>query len=241
MKRKKTNIIGILLIVVVIAITIAYHINSTKSKNRYIVKIGIIDAYIPEETLDKMGIISINYTNNNDKNNYNEHGEVTLNIIKNECKSNNIFYASVLNNNNTSSIENVVSAIEWCISNKVDIICMSFATPIDNIHLKNAIQQAKDAHIIITASCINLSDIDCYPAMYKNVISVSEGMNKNATIKMKNRKMKVKINGKIIEKQGTSISNAYVCGYIANQISQGNRKVEKILKKLNDNIKIIQF
>lgn len=109
---------------------------------------------------------------------------------------------------------------------------MSFATITDDNLLRKTIENAIDNNIIITASCINLSNVDCYPAMYENVISVSEGTNKNATIIMKNKKFLVKIDGKIIEKTGTSVSNAYICGYVAKELSKCNNDVKEIVNKI---------
>lgn len=200
-------------------------------QNKMQVKIGIIDSYISKETLDSMNIININYTSCNSQIN-NNHGKVTLNLIQNECKYNQIYYASVLDENNMSSIEKVSLAIEWCVENKVDIICMSFATITDDIRLRKSIKKALNNNITIVAACMNLSNAKCYPAMYENVISVSEGLNKKATIVMKNRKFRVKIDGKVIEKTGTSFSNAYICGCIAGELSKGNNDVNEIINKI---------
>ena len=185
--------------------------------------------------LNSMDITNINYTINKNETN-NNHGKVTLRLIQNECKQSEIYYASVLDEENTSSIKNITSAIEWCTKNKVDIICMSFATTTDDEALRNSIAKAIDNNIIVTASCINLSNVNCYPAMYGNVISVSEGMNKNATIIMKNKKFRVKVDGEMVEKTGTSVSNAYICGYISKELSEGNNDVEEIVKQIKNNL-----
>lgn len=139
-RRKIVVSITLACIICIFAVTIASCLSNTYSKKT--VKIGIIDSYIPKETLDSMSITNINYTTNSGETN-NNHGKVTLEMIQNECRCTNIYYSSVLDEENTSSIENVVSAIEWCISNKVDIICMSFATLTDDNLLKNAIKKAK--------------------------------------------------------------------------------------------------
>lgn len=230
MKRKKNTLtIALICIICIFIVAIINLFNRTQPKTA--VKVGIIDSYIPEETLDLMNITNINYTANSGETN-NNHGKVTLKLIQNECKYSEIYYASVLDEDNTSSIENVISAIDWCIENKVDIICMSFATFTDDNLLRQFIKKAIDNNIIITASCINLSNNDCYPAMYDNVISVSEGLNKNATIIMKNKKFRVKVDGKVIERTGTSVSNAYICGRIARELSKENSDIKEIVSKI---------
>lgn len=230
MRRK---IIQILIIFFIICIFFLF--SWSASRERKTVKIGIIDSYIQTQTLESMNITHVNYTNIN-KQTSNIHEKVTLKIIQSKCKNSEIYYASVLDENNTSSIENIVSALNWCIENKVDVICMSFATLTDDSLLKDAINKALSKNIIITASCINLSDKKYYPAMYDGVISVSEGLNKNATIIMKNKKISVMIDGKKLQKTGTSVSNAYVCGYISDEISKGNEDIKGIIKNISKDV-----
>lgn len=229
MKRKSVPIIVSIAIIIVVLLFSCFKIQMTQKK---VIKIGIIDSYISKETLESHNITSINYTNNC-KETDNLHGRITLNIVQKECKHGEIYYASVLDKDNTSSIDNIISAIDWCIEKDVDIICMSFATATDNSMLKKSVENATRKGIIITSSCFNMSNVDCYPAMYKNVISVSEGMNKNATIIIKNKKYKIELDGKNYEKTGTSITNAYVCGYIANELSKGKISLNEVIKKLN--------
>ncbi len=238
MKRKKVIIIAIIAsLICITSIIVVFCFSRNLQKQRAVVKIGVIDSYIPKETLESMNILNTNYTGSNSHTS-NNHGKVTLKIIQDECKNSKIYYASVLNEENTSPIEDVVSAIEWCIDNKVDVICMSFATFTDDELLKSIVEKAISNNIIITASCVNFSNADCYPAMYNGVISVSEGFNKNATIIMKKKSLLVEIDGENIEGKGTSALNAYACGCIAKEISRGNndlgKVIDKIVKKCNN-------
>lgn len=229
-KKINMTIIGIILIILSLTIFIVIK-NSNKEK----VKIGIIDSYISSETLKDFKIKEdINFTNctNDTKNN---HGKAIIKIIKNQCKQSDIYYASVLDEKNSSLIENVIQAIDWCIEQNVNIICMSFATPINNLNLEKSIEVATQKGIIITSACINLSSVDCYPAMYENVISVSEGANPKADIIKKNEAFYIQNNGKKEKKIGTSFSNAYVCGEIAKEFMKDNFDLEEIVKKLNNN------
>ena len=111
---------------------------------------------------------------------------------------------------------------------------MSLSTVENNELLESTIENAIEKGIIITASCINLSNVQCYPAMYKDVISVSEGANKNAIITIRNKKFEVKENGKNVNKTGTSVLTAYVCGYIAKEKYKGNNDLNYIISSINN-------
>src|SRR5690606_26628364 len=85
-----------------------------------------------------------------------------------------LYPVKVLDQYGVGEIENVVSGIEWCIENDIDIINMSFAVSKDHKILKDAIQTALNAGIIIVASGKNSSGgIVVYPASYEGVISVT--------------------------------------------------------------------
>lgn len=85
-----------------------------------------------------------------------------------------LYPVKVLNQYGVGEIEDVVSGIQWCIENDIDIINMSFAVPKDHKILKDAIQIAFNAGIIIVASGKNSSGgIVGYPASYEGVISVT--------------------------------------------------------------------
>lgn len=232
MKRKKNVIVtisicSIIVFLVFVMLNIEVGLHSTKN----ITKVGVIDSYIPKDVLDKRGITSINLTQNY-KENVNNHGKVTLKLIQDECKYEEFYYASVLDEENTASVKNVISAIEWCINQNVDIICMSFATFDDDPKLEAIINKAVENDIIIVAACVNFSNIDCYPAMYKNVISVSEGSNPNATVTIKNKVFKINIDGVNLEKRGTSVLTAYVTGCISREISKENYNIDKVIERV---------
>lgn len=228
--RKKSIVLITISIIVILVICIIYNFLPTKTSTK--VKIGIIDSYISEELLNNKNIENVNYTNLNTDIINNNHGLVTLQIISDECTDSYIYYASVLDENNTGEIESVISAIEWCIEQDVDVICMSFATTINNTMLEDAIYKAIENNITIVSSCINFSDIDCYPAMYKGVVSVSEGANKNANVILLNRTFSVVINNEKLSIKGTSALTAYVSGYISEEFYKGNTDIGEIVDKI---------
>lgn len=203
--------------------------NNGLSKN---IKIGVIDSCISSTIQEKYHIKEINDIIGIKTDNNSTHGSMILSIILQNVSNCEIFYCSIYDDNFVGKIDNVAQAINWCIDNNVDIITMSFATLTDDEAIRECVKKAIDNGIIITASCFNLSDKTCYPAMYDGVISVSEGFNKQASVILSGKKVKFIIDGKKIEKSQVSFLTAYVCSKIANQLSDGNT-IEEILKNLN--------
>lgn len=201
-------------------------------ENKKVIKIGVIDSCISNKVQDEYGITKMNDIVSVQTDNNITHGSMILSIIQQNVSNCEFFYCSVYDENCVGKIDNVATALNWCIDNNVDIITMSFATLADNENVRKCIKKAIDNNIIITASCINLSDKTCYPAMYDGVISVSEGFNKQASIILKGKQVNFKIDGKEMKKSEVSFLTAYVCGKIANQLSEGYT-IEKILTDLN--------
>lgn len=84
-----------------------------------------------------------------------------------------IYSLRVLDENNSASISQVVAAIYWAIDNDVDILNMSFGTVFDSKILKQAIDDAYDAGIVMVAAAGNDStEAVQYPAAYPEVIAV---------------------------------------------------------------------
>ena len=138
---------------------------SNESKMSRIVKIGIIDSCLSNKMVQELDIkkyykISDDVTNNNLT-----HGSIIAKIIQQEIENCDMYYYSIYDESCRGTIESVTSAITKCIEEEVDIISMSFATLKDDASIKDAIELAQKKGIIIVASCINLSDKKCYPAM----------------------------------------------------------------------------
>ena len=224
-----------LLIIIIIISMIFSFTSCADSPEGEKIKIGIIDTSISQDTVKKYDIrnetdfvyeeIDDNFT----------HGAIVLNIINENAKNYDIYYASALDCTQTGEIKDVVSSIDWCIQNNVDIICMSFATLSTDNTLQDKISVAKEAGIIVVASCINYSDLTCYPAMCEGVISVSEGANPNATIIIEDKFFEIKIDNEVVEWNGCSALTAYVCGRIANELSNGKEDVFEIIENIKEN------
>lgn len=203
--------------------------NNTKNEKN--VKIGVIDSCISSEIQDKYVTEMNDMVETNTEDNI-THGSMVLSIILQNVSNCEIFYCSVYDENCIGEIDDIANAINWCIENDVDIITMSFATLNDNENVRECVNKAIKNGIIITSSCINLSDKICYPAMYDGVISVSEGFNKQASVILKGMEVEFEIDGTEMKKREVSFLTAYVCGEIASQLSEGNT-VDEVINDLN--------
>ena len=225
-----------LFLIIIMVISMMFNLTScADSIEGEKIKIGVIDTSISKDTINKYGIKnSTDFVYEEIDDNF-THGAIVLNIIDENAKNYDIYYASALDSTQTGEIEDVVSSIDWCIQNNVDIICMSFATLSTDNTLQERISVAKEAGIIVVASCINYSDLTCYPAMCDGVISVSEGANPNATIIIEEKFFEIKIDNEVVEWNGCSALTAYVCGRIADELSNGKEDVFEIIENIKEN------
>lgn len=228
----KRYIITILSVITFIFTIFLFTSNTTKYKN---MKIGVIDTSISKVTLEEYNI-KVKKDFEKEKVEYNNtHGAAILDIITKNANHCDIYYATALNCTLTGEINNVILSIDWCIKNDVDIICMSFATLKNDKNLEKEILKATENGIIIISSCINNSNLTCYPAMYDRVISVSEGSNPNAKIIIKDKSFNLDLNGKTEQWEGCSALTAYVCSKVANELSKGNNDIFRILEDIQEN------
>lgn len=217
-----------LLSIIILLLVFNFFACSNKG-NEKPVKIGVIDSCISHEIQERYHIKEMNdiIKLKTDKNV--THGSMILSIILENVSNCEIFYCSVLNEECVGEINYIANAIDWCVDNDVDIITMSFATLTDNKEIRESVERAINNNVVVTASCINLSDKICYPAMYDGVISVSEGFNNQAKVILKGKKVEFDIDGIKFKKGQVSFLTAYVCGNIAKQLSQG-KTIEEILR-----------
>ncbi|MFJ7362878.1 S8 family peptidase [Peribacillus frigoritolerans] len=85
-----------------------------------------------------------------------------------------LYDVKVLNEKGTGEIENVIQGIEWCIQQDVDVINISFGFSSNQESLKNVINKALGANIVIVAASGNTLGLSVdYPAKYDGVLSIS--------------------------------------------------------------------
>ncbi len=82
-----------------------------------------------------------------------------------------LYSARVLDAENRAPVSRVVEAIDWAISQDVDIINLSFGTTVDSDALRAAIKRAYAADILLVAAAGNQGVVE-YPAAYEEVIAV---------------------------------------------------------------------
>jgi PKD repeat protein len=88
-----------------------------------------------------------------------------------------VYSLAVFNEIGQASIGNLIDAIQWCIDHDIDIINMSFGSDFPSAAMKEALQKASDAGILLVAAAGNSGrgDYDnvLYPAKYDTVIAVA--------------------------------------------------------------------
>lgn len=82
-----------------------------------------------------------------------------------------LYSAKVLTDGNKAPISRVVEGIYWAIENKVNIINMSFSSPVDSQILRKAVEDAYQAGILMIAAAGNNGQVE-YPAAYPQVVAV---------------------------------------------------------------------
>jgi len=203
-RKSSTSDKVILILAAILIILCIYNLALVIKNNANIkaFKIGVIDSLVDEKSLKKYDVIgAINFV---DDTKVIDHGETVLSIIKSNNNAK-IYYASTLDSNLMGDIDDVVKAIYWCVDKDVDMINMSFATTEDSKELREAIQYAQDKDIIIVASCMNYYNGYSYPAMYPNVMSVSDGSFNKAKFTLK-------------KEIGTSCGSAYLTNELSRQL-----------------------
>lgn len=108
------------------------------------------------------------------------HGTTCIDIILQIAPAAEIVPIKVFNSKLETSIEILVEAINYAIEKKVDIINLSLGTKLPEAlyPLYSACEKAKGKEIIIISANAN-TEIDSYPAIFENVISVVSGKTQN--------------------------------------------------------------
>ena len=102
------------------------------------------------------------------------HGTSIASVISEIAPHARIESLKVLNQENKGKLNEIVSAIYWCIDNKVKIINMSFGTRTNSRILHQAIRDAYDAGILLVAAAGNGGTNTAleFPAAYEEVMAV---------------------------------------------------------------------
>lgn len=133
----------------------------------------------------------------------------------------------VLDSSGHGNPNDIAAGILWAISAKADIIAMSLKLGTDNEVVRDAIESAHHAGIIVVASASNdFQDSPTYPADYPNVIGVT-GMDRHLlraplarsqgadVVAPGSDVQTIDASGKYVKVSGTSMATAIVAGIIA--------------------------
>lgn len=141
------------------------------------VKIAVIDSGCDKFILNDSRVakgISFILDKNDDYIDKLGHGTACIDLILQIAPSVKIMPIKVFGSTLETSIEILFSAINFALENNVNIVNLSLGTKLEEaLHpLYSVCEKAKDNRIIIVASNANVN-INSYPAIFENVISVS--------------------------------------------------------------------
>lgn len=219
------------------------------------VKIAVMDTGINPEHPDLKGNLQIGFNAINPDEppiDDNGHGTMVIGIIS--AVHNNIgvtgiapdaevYPIKVLDKFGEGNVSDVIRGVDWCIENGIQVINMSFALKENDVELRNSIQRALDAGIIIISSAANTAGGEPgYPASYEGVISVTS-VDKKGKIETTSPKGKIdfsapgvdiistKVNGGYGIVSGTSFAAPHITGVVALLLDK-NRDMTNVDVKL---------
>jgi hypothetical protein len=147
-------------------------------------KIGIIDSGV-EKTHRRLKDINIVrevvFGNTNmekqDPTDYCGHGTAVTSIISQMTPSAEFYIAKVFDRQLITEENRLVKAIDWCISNQVNIINLSLGVQTENpgSDLRNICLKAYEKRIVIVSAAYYILSQPCYPAFFPYVFGVTEG------------------------------------------------------------------
>lgn len=152
------------------------------------VKIAVLDTGVSShpDLLISGGASFVPYTNSyDDDNGHGTHVAGIIGAVDNEigvigvAPESSIYAVKVLDKEGSGYISEIVAGINWAITNKMDIINLSLATPEHSILLKAAVDKAYANGILVVAAAGNngstegTTDTVEFPARYPSVIAVS--------------------------------------------------------------------
>lgn len=156
-----------------------------------------------------------------------------------------IYSVKVLDQNLETPLSRVIEGIYWGIENDVDIINMSFGTPVESEILRKAVQDAADAGILLVAAAGNTPEGGVqYPAAFPEVIAVGsvEASGQIAEHTPLGEELELLAPGKqvlstglfygVLETEGTSIAAAQVTGVASLLMGRDGEKSPEFIRQL---------
>ena len=218
------------------------------------IRIGVVDTGIDFDHLEFEGKKSLGYNfidNSLDFYDDNGHGTHVAGIIagKNVGISNAILYSlKVLDFSGRGSTSDIISAVDWAISNNLNILNLSLGSPEYDFSLEEIINIAFNKGIYVVAAAGNEGKGYSFPAAHENVISVTaiDKNKKHADFSNVNDMNNISAPGVQVlssyhmsyaKLSGTSMSSPHVAGSLALLLDYSKREdynilIEKFAEKI---------
>ncbi len=157
-----------------------------------------------------------------------------------------LYSVKVLDDQNTAPLSRIIEGIYWCIEHDIDIINMSFGTPVYSKALQHAVEDAYAANILMIGAAGNDGETVEYPAAFEEVMAVAASSPSAEISKFSNTKGELEIaapgekirtasffNGSMVT-HGTSIAVPHVVGVASllwkKDLSKSNEFIRQLLR-----------
>ncbi|MFC5405720.1 S8 family serine peptidase [Cohnella soli] len=193
------------------------------------VKIAIIDTGIASDYVSNVKGGSSFTENGALHGDDNNHGTYIASIVNHTSPNAELYDLEVLDKDGKGSYSKVIEAIEWAISNKMDIVQMSFGGQTYSRALAEAVTLAEQNGILLVAAAGNRSALEIdYPAKFNSVIAVGALDKQDVRLPNSNQGTELQLmalgtgidgigkNGKPLQINGTSAAVSQVVAIAAN-------------------------
>ncbi|MCK2000594.1 S8 family serine peptidase [[Brevibacterium] frigoritolerans] len=199
-------------------------------------KVGVIDSGVSThpDLIVSGGQSFVGYTNSYaDDNGHGTHVSGIISAENNEigvvgvAPDSDIFALKALDQDGSGYLSDIIEAIDWSITNQMDVINMSLGTKTASSALESAVNTAYQNGILVVAAAGNESTSVSYPAKYSSVIAVSATDENNELAYFSNFGPEVEISapgtnilstsslGDYENMSGTSMATPFVAGQLA--------------------------